>query len=439
MSGNFVPSGHNITGPIRGSTAWYVVNPLSGNADVLTADEAALLRDGLPDPDGAFVERGYLVDPADEARRFRQAYLDFLDDRERDEVQLFFVPWYACNFGCGYCYQASYPAVHAVPGPDVLDAFFAYVDREFAGHRKYLTLFGGEPLLAGAAARAVVEGFVDRAAARGLEVAIVTNGYLLREYLPVLQRARVREVQVTLDGPAAVHDARRPLRSGAGTFDEVVAGIDATLAAGLPVNLRVVVDRDNLDDLPALARFAIERGWTRNPDFKTQLGRNYELHACHAGPGVLYTRIELYEALFDLVRQHPEVAEFHAPAYSISKFLFENEELPPPLFDACTGCKTEWAFDATGRIYSCTATVGKEGEALGTFWPIVSRDDATIEAWQDRDVLAIEACRACPVRLACGGGCASVAKNREGRLDAPDCRPIRDLLSLGFAAYGKEE
>lgn len=434
-----MPSGHNIIGPIRGTDAWYVVNPLSGAADVLTADEAARLRDGVADEAGAFATRGYLVDPADEARRFRQAYLDFLDDRERDEVQLFFVPWYACNFGCGYCYQAAYPAAHAVPGPDVLDAFFAYVDREFAGRRKYLTLFGGEPLLAGAGAHAVVEGFVDRAAARGLEVAIVTNGYLLREYLPVLQRARIREVQVTLDGPAAVHDARRPLRGGAGTFDEVVAGIDATLAAGLPVNLRVVVDRDNLPDLPALARFAIERGWTRDPNFKTQLGRNYELHSCHAGPGVLYTRIELYEALFDLVRQHPEVAQFHAPAYSIAKFIFENGELPPPLFDACTGCKTEWAFDATGRIYSCTATVGKEGEALGTFWPAVARDDAAIEAWQDRDVLAIEACRACPVRLACGGGCASVAKNREGRLDAPDCRPIRDLLSLGFAAYGKEE
>ena len=72
-----------------------------------------------------------------------------------------------------------------------------------------------------------------------------------------------------------------------------------------------------------------------------------------------------------LIRQHPAILQFHKPAYSVSKFLFENGELPDPLFDSCPGCKTEWAFDYTGRIYSCTATVGKPGEELGTFYPEV--------------------------------------------------------------------
>lgn len=436
MSDTLVPSRHNILGSVRDTGERFVVNPLSGHADFLTADEARLLESGVPDEAGVLAARGYLADPEDEERRFRQAYLDFLDDRGRDEVQLFFVPWYACNFGCSYCYQAEYPAAHAVPSPEVLDAFFAYVDRAFAGRRKYVTLFGGEPLLPGEAARGFLEGFVDRVAARGLDLAVVTNGYHLVQALPVLQRAGVREVQVTLDGPREVHDARRPLHGGGTTFDAVVAGIDATLAAGLPVNLRMVVDRRNLEDLPALARFAIDRGWTAHPLFKTQLGRNYELHHCHSGPGVLYSRLELYEALFDLTRRHPEVLELHKPAYSIARFLAENGELPPPLFDACTGCKTEWAFDATGRIYACTATVGKPDEALGTFWPTVTRDEDAVGEWEDRDVLAIPECRACTLRLACGGGCASAAKNRTGRLHAPDCRPIRELLGLGLAAYG---
>jgi uncharacterized protein len=255
----------------------------------------------------------------------------------------------------------------------------------------------------------------------------------------VLRRARLREVQVTLDGPREVHDRRRPLRGGGGTFAAIVAGIDAALAADVPINLRAVVDRDNLESLPALAVLAREHGWTGHPRFKTQLGRNYELHHCHAAPQRLYTRLELYQALFDLTRRHPEVLEFHRPAYSISRFLFENGEAPPPLFDACTGCKTEWAFDGAGRIYACTATVGKDGEELGTFWPAVSRDDAAIAKWEDRDVLAIEACRSCELRLACGGGCAAVAKNRTGDLHGADCRPIRELLGLGVAAYAPPE
>jgi uncharacterized protein len=429
------PSRHNIVGPVRGSASWFVVNPLSGCADVLTADEAAEIQAGRPDPGGSFAARGYLVDPAEEEGRYRRAYLDFVDRRDRDEVQIFFAPWYACNLGCSYCYQGAYPSSGGLPGPQVLDAFFEYVDREMAGRRTYLTLFGGEPLLPGASAMGVIEGLVDRAAARRMPIAVVTNGHELARYLPLLQRADVREIQVTLDGPREVHDRRRPLKGGGSTFDAIVAGVDATLGAGIPVNLRAVVDRDNLEDLPALATFAIQRGWTRNPNFKTQLGRNYELHECHAGSQVLYSRLEMYEALFDLARRHPEVLEFHRPAYSISKFLFDNGRMPLPLFDSCSGCKTEWAFDHTGRIYSCTATVGKVGEEVGTFWPTVTRKDDEIAQWQDRDVLAIEACRTCSSRLACGGGCASVARNRTGSLLAPDCRPIRELLELGTAAY----
>src|SRR5512133_3461369 len=100
--------------------------------------------------------------------------------------------------------------------------------------------------------------------------------------------------------------------------------------------------------------------------------------------------------------------EFHKRTFSVSKFLFENDELPDPLFDSCPGCKTEWAFDYTGKIYSCTATVGKPGEELGTFFPTVSLDKQKASCWQQRDVLSIKACSNCNLRLACGGGCASV-------------------------------
>jgi hypothetical protein len=37
--------------------------------------------------------------------------------------------------------------------------------------------------------------------------------------------------------------------------------------------------------------------------------------------------------------------------------------------------------------------------------------------------------------LSCGGGCSSVAKNKTGNICSPDCRPIKELLELGFSAY----
>jgi uncharacterized protein len=140
-----------------------------------------------------------------------------------------------------------------------------------------------------------------------------------------------------------------------------------------------------------------------------------------------------------LLKKYPEIREFHQPAFSISKFLFKEGRLPDPLFDSCPGTKTEWAFDFTGKIYSCTATVGKAGEELGTFYPEITLDEDKISDWESRDVLSIKECRDCNQQLACGGGCASIAKNNTNRICAPDCRPVKELISLGITYYFETE
>jgi uncharacterized protein len=145
----------------------------------------------------------------------------------------------------------------------------------------------------------------------------------------------------------------------------------------------------------------------------------------------------MYQEVYELVKKYPEVLEFHKPSFSISKFIFENGELPNPLFDSCSGGKTEWAFDYSGKIYSCTATVGNIGDELGTFYPKIELKEDLIETWQERDVLSIKKCTTCSVRLACGGGCAAIAKAQTGKLHAPDCRPIKELMELGMGLYGE--
>ena len=428
-------SRHNIVITTGNTQQSYILNLLSGNADHLEPEEAEQIRNGHILPDPAFTEKGYAVDETEEAIRFRNAYLNFLDEREKEEVQLFFIPTYDCNFSCSYCYQSGYANTAETLQEKVTDAFFSYVRTSFAGRQKYITLFGGEPLLMASSHFKAIQVFLQRCSAERIPLAIVTNGYHLEEYLGSLQQIAVKEIQVTLDGTAASHDARRKLKGGKSTFNKIVAGINKTLEAGITVNLRMVIDRENLHTLPELSRFAIQEGWTRNPHFKTQLGRNYELHYCQHVPEKLMSRLELWEQVARLASQYPEIAEFHKPSFSVSKFLSENGALPLPLFDSCPGCKTEWAFDYTGRIYSCTATAGKTEEALGTFYPERSLNQECIHEWEYRDVLSIAACRTCNLQLACGGGCASVAKKKTGQLNAPDCRPVKELLELGMEYY----
>lgn len=158
-------SRHNIAGRTRGKGTPFVVNLLSGNADLLDEEAARPLFEGLvPDDSAEWIEKGYLTDPVEEEKRWRKAYLDFLDAREQDEVQIFFVPWYGCNFRCDYCFQEDYGVRPSELSDAVLDAFFEHVGCEFAGRRKYITLFGGEPLLPGAAPRERIAAILRRAA-----------------------------------------------------------------------------------------------------------------------------------------------------------------------------------------------------------------------------------------------------------------------------------
>ena len=430
-------SKYNIISRVHKGDEYFVVNALSGSADVM--DEATYhnlinASDGVNE----FVEKGYLVEPAEEKKLFREKYLQFLDDRENDEIQIFFVTNYSCNFNCSYCYQAGYEEHPQRLSKDVIDAFFKHVNTRFAGRRKYITLFGGEPFLNAPLHKELIKYATQQARAFNLEVAAVTNAYHLVDYIDILKEGKIREIQVTLDGIGEVHDKRRPLKGGGATFNRIVEGVDRLLENNIAVNLRMVVDKENIDNLPALAQFAIDKGWAASPLFKTQLGRNYELHECQANQQRLYSRLDLYKDLYRLLQEYPHIQEFHKPSFSISKFLFENGEMPEPLFDACTGTKTEWAFDFTGNIYACTATVGKDGESLGTFYPENKLYQEEIEQWEERDILSIPKCRDCNLSLICGGGCASMAKNYNGKLNSHDCRPVTELLELGISHYFSE-
>ena len=427
------PSRFNIITRIKNRDTYLILNALYGNADLLTASEYKQFMQGEVLP--GFVDSGYMVNPEDEETAFRLKYIDFLENRDKEEVQVFFVPTYQCNFSCNYCYQSGYDNKARLSDTAITDAFFRFLEYTLAGRNRYITLFGGEPLLTGKSYIKQLAYFMAQASRHQTDLSIVTNGYHLDAYLPMLSDARIREVQLTLDGPEKIHNQRRTLKGNKPTFRKIADNLEKCLALGITVNLRVVLDRENLPFLPELARFAIEKRWTESNHFKTQLGRNYELHYCQKGSSRLFSRIGLYEALYDLIREYPEVLTFHEPAYSLSRFLSKNNSLPDPLFDACPGTKSEWALDYTGKVYSCTATVGKSTEALGEFFPHIKLEKALVSSWQNRDILSIPECRECNLSLACGGGCGSLARNQNGSLLSPDCRPVSELLSMGMDIY----
>ena len=425
-----------------------ILNPLSGSFDLLDQTEYEQINNGKAEElnnelTRYMLERGYLFsNRAEEDALVKKKWELFQEETADTQTQLLLIPSYGCNIACTYCYQAGVQKEAGLISPQTVDAFFNYAETTFGGNCKkpFITLFGGEPFINSPRHRAIISLIIDRCAEYGYEVAAVTNGYDLIDYIDILRRAQVKEIQVTLDGSKEIHDQRRIFKNGKGTFDRIVLGIEAALKHGMTINLRTVVDNQNLEDLVEFARFLDHQGWLKLPPelFKTQIGRNYELFECYAKPQHLLSEADLWRQIWKMSLKYPILKKFHRPEFKGIRHLVDTGEMYMASFDTCPAAKTEWVFDLYGDIYGCTASCGRQEYKLGTFFPQVSIKSSEIEQWQLRNVNNIEECRECRYNVICGGGCGVIAANKHGKILAPDCRPIQDLLEIGVNYYQNE-
>jgi uncharacterized protein len=443
-----------------------ILNPVAGNFDLMTEQEYRLYQEleanqtsisdltsgknSNPSNESKqalaeyMLERGYAFKSETDYEAARTAaYADFKNEVKDAQVQLMLIPTYACNLACTYCFQHGIDGRPQMISKETVDSFFDYARVEFADAKvkPFITLFGGEPLINSKSQREIIEHIVDHCVAENYEISAVTNGYDFAEYVDLLSRAKIKEIQFTLDGSETVHDKRRMTANKKGTFDRIIKGMEKAVALGVPINLRSVIDKENVDDLVALAQLMDDRGWLDLPPqlFKTQIGRNYELFECYEKPQHLFTQVELWAYVAKLAEAHPVLKKFHRPDFMGIRYLVDTGEMYLPSFDTCPAAKTEWVFDLYGDIYGCTASCGREDFKLGTFWPVVTKNEEAIKTWKNRDVTNIDKCKDCKYDIVCGGGCGVVAANRhDGEILSPDCRPIQELYDIGLNFYNEE-
>ncbi len=440
---------NNIIVKIKNSSKpeYAILNPISGSFDLMDNNDYnkfLKISEGFSIDNNFYsylLERGYVFKTAeDEESAINKAYKEFNNEIDNSQVQLMLVPSYGCNLACTYCFQHGIDGKPSLISKETVDAFFDYARENFSDklQKPFITLFGGEPLINSPAQRELIKYIVDRCSEEGYELSAVTNGYDFTEYIDILKKVRIKEIQFTLDGSKDTHDKRRATSNKKGTFDRVIAGIEAAVKNEMPVNLRSVVDTENIADIVNLAEFLDKKGWLDLPSklFKTQIGRNYELFECYSKPQHLMTQVELWGEFASLSKEYPVLAKFHRPDFKGIRHLVDTGEMYMASFDTCPACKTEWVFDLYGDIYGCTASCGREEYLLGTYWPEVRLNNDAIKTWQTRDVKSISKCRDCKYDIICGGGCGVVAANHNnGNILSPDCRPIQELLEIGINYY----
>ena len=93
--GNLQLSRYNIISRIKDGNSYIIANLLSGHADILSTIEYNELLSLTGSSTHIFIQKGYLAFPEEEETRFRLGYIDFLENRDKEEVQVFFVPTYS--------------------------------------------------------------------------------------------------------------------------------------------------------------------------------------------------------------------------------------------------------------------------------------------------------------------------------------------------------
>ena len=156
-----------------------------------------------------------------------------------------------CNLRCAYCFYAD-----EMTGLRDLDssAWLAFFDTLGDLVVLSVTLTGGEPL-----SRPDFFELVDGIIRNRMRYSILSNGTLIDAGMIAAisegkRRQRLDSIQVSIDGSCEnIHDRTRPA-----SFARAVRGLRRALSAGLPVTVRVTINKHNLNDLENIAEFLLE-------------------------------------------------------------------------------------------------------------------------------------------------------------------------------------
>ena len=172
-------------------------------------------------------------------------------------ISLTICPTMGCNFDCPYCFEDhGRGKMSAEVQDDVVALAERMLDASNAGNL-YVTWFGGEPLLAPDVIESLSARLMALAEARGGTYAahIVTNGYLFdQNAVDMLERCKVGNAQITIDGLGPTHDATRHLCGGGPTFERIVGNLRSSRIP-FKVQIRHNVHTGNRDEVDALAAF----------------------------------------------------------------------------------------------------------------------------------------------------------------------------------------
>jgi uncharacterized protein len=326
-----------------------------------------------------------------------------------------------CNLSCPYCYvTGNSRQMDVATAQRAVDAVY----RSALAHGYAcvaLKYAGGEPTLKFDALRAAQERAEILSARTGitLEAAVLTNGIRLdSSQVDTLLAHNVR-VMVSLDGVGQYQDTQRPLASQKGSsFEYVSRSLDRLLARGTSPHILATITRHNIEGLPGLVEYLLDRGLR----FSFNFYREPECSPAYSG--LSFTPDEIIAGLQSAFR----VLEGQLPRYSLLSNLSDRADLRMPHAHTCGVGRNYMVIDCDGSVAKCQMDMAHPVTTIDADDPL-ALVRADTDSIQNLPVDQKE-CRECVWRYRCAGGCPRLTFQRTGRYDAksPLCEVYQAIL-----------
>lgn len=374
-----------------------IYNTATGAFAIVGDGALACLHAGEGEYAAELARWGFLTDfaPEEELAAQRQAF-----DAVRsngDALMLSFVPTYACNYRCPYCYEQGHNGVKGKMDARVMDAICQFVEGLYARdsfHSLSVQWYGGDPSLALDVVEELSNHLISWCDERGIayDALMLSNANLIDEQAAhLLARCRVSSVFLTIDGPEEVHNKRRVAADGSNSYERNIQAARFLRAQGIRIKGNMNVDKVNW---PLYADFRdwllAEEGIELSPGKLCDYGHFYGEPPFAAPDFDLFTHEE-----FAQVRFEQYAGEGHSAA--------EIRALLAPADRFCTGqLDNYFVIDLLGDVYNCDGWVGDKKYVRFNLFDDPSTwllSDITFDATRD------EKCSACELLPICQGNC----------------------------------
>jgi uncharacterized protein len=315
-------------------------------------------------------------------------------------------PTMNCNFDCVYCYEKNERQSQSM-SLEVQDRIVEFARQQ----TKYvegidIAWYGGEPLLAFDVVKNISGRIMEICKEKGVRYSsfIVTNGYgLNKEISEEIKKMDMKFVQITLDGPEDIHDRRRPLRGGQGTFHKILENI-AELIDVLPdISLRVNVDKENADRVNEILEELSKMDLGNK--VHTYLGYVEPINGCYSVGKCLTTK-EYSNIDFKFDNELKKVG-----------FVENNIFKYPNLKTSFCGADrvNSLVIDPKGNIYKCWSDIGIDEYKVGNIMDNIPINTDKYMGYMLYDPTHDNECRDCSFLPLCMGGCPR--RRMDGKID----------------------